>query len=94
MWARNLWLFCRSPGLFSGRYLKHARHMSTFERVDSVSRCTGIERDDRQFPREVMMDFLLYALFCLLLPIWIFSGLYLLVEAAEIFREHYLKTKK
>ncbi|RBA24757.1 hypothetical protein [Herminiimonas fonticola] len=39
------------------------------------------------------MDVLLYALFCLLLPLWVFGGLYLAVEAAEMAKEHYTKVK-
>ncbi len=39
------------------------------------------------------MDVLIYALCCLLLPLWIFSGLYLLVEAAEMAKAHYIKVK-
>ena len=74
--------------------MKLERRMRTFESVDSVPAVPAIKRDGWQIPSEVMMDVLLYALCCLLLPLWIFSGLYLLVEAVEMFREHYLKPKK
>lgn len=37
------------------------------------------------------MDVLLYALFCLILPLWVFAGLYLLIEAADHFKNHGLK---
>ena len=39
------------------------------------------------------MDVLLYALFCLILPLWVFGGLYLLVEAAEMVKAHHIKVK-
>ncbi len=88
-----LWSFCSDGVGFHTEDLKPAGHMSTFECVDSVSRCTDLIRDGRQFPSEVMMDVLLYALFCLLLPLWIFGGLYLAVEMAETFRGRYIKVK-
>lgn len=40
------------------------------------------------------MDVLLYALFCLLLPLWVFGGLYLAVEASEMAKQHYIKVKE
>jgi hypothetical protein len=39
---------------------------------------------------EVMMNTLLYALFCIILPLWLFAGLYLGVEIAEDLKKRYL----
>lgn len=37
------------------------------------------------------MNVLLYALCCLILPLWIFSGLYLLIEIIDDLKKRYLK---
>lgn len=39
------------------------------------------------------MNFLLYAVYSILLPLWIFGGLYLAVEIAEHFKRRYSKNK-
>lgn len=88
--------FAEMNRLFNCRYLKPVRRMSTLECLDSVSQPGSvpiIKRDGWKFPSEVMMDVLLYALFCLLLPLWLFGGLYLAVEMAETFRDRYIKVK-
>jgi hypothetical protein len=87
------WRYSR---LFKGEGLKPARGMSTFEFVDSsfpppARFCTGLARDGRQLPSEVTMDVLLYSLFCLALPLWVFAGLYLLIEIADHFKKLDLK---
>jgi hypothetical protein len=37
------------------------------------------------------MSILLYALYCLALPIWVFAGLYLALEFAEILKKRHVK---
>jgi hypothetical protein len=39
------------------------------------------------------MNVLLYALCCLLLPLWIFSGLYLLIEIVVDLKKRYIKSQ-
>ena len=39
------------------------------------------------------MNFLLYAVYSILLPLWIFGGLYLAVEIAEHLKRRYSKNK-
>ncbi|MES2026753.1 MAG: hypothetical protein V4448_14480 [Pseudomonadota bacterium] len=36
------------------------------------------------------MNTLLYALFCIILPLWLFAGLYLGVEIADDLKKRYL----
>lgn len=40
------------------------------------------------------MNFLLYAVYSIVLPLWIFGGLYLAVEIAEHFKRRYNKNKR
>ena len=39
------------------------------------------------------MNFLLYAVYSIVLPLWIFGGLYLAVEIAEHLKRRYNKNK-
>lgn len=41
--------------------------------------------------QEIMMSVLLYALYCLVLPLWVFAGLYLVFEFAEILKKRHAK---
>ena len=43
---------------------------------------------------EVMMDALLFALFCIVLPLWLFAGLYLGVEIADSLKKRAIKKLK